>query len=214
MELFDKHNHNTTSTKRNRLDNNFAKDLQPSSHSHVYILRAVIECFVDGILVLTQEQELLHANEYAREICSQLEPGIDLGKHVPQEIKYVCESLIESRELFPGEKIFIELETEKNKVKVRIRARWLKLDENQENYIIVTLENYNELSQSMAMQDAKKYGLTERETQVWLLRKANLTYKEIAARLYITINTVKKHLKNIYAKQHDMMWLESSDFGF
>ncbi|NEO62582.1 MAG: winged helix-turn-helix transcriptional regulator, partial [Moorea sp. SIO4G2] len=33
------------------------------------------------------------------------------------------------------------------------------------------------------------------------LKKANFTYREIAQQLFISINTVKKHLKNIYAKQ-------------
>ncbi len=67
--------------------------------------------------------------------------------------------------------------------------------------IVVTLEDCNSSSQNIAIADAKKYGLTKREAEVWLLRYANLPYKEIAQHLYITINTVKKHIKNIYAKQ-------------
>ncbi len=98
----------------------------------------------------------------------------------------------------------MEFEVEKSKaVKLRIRAQWLQQDGNGDN-LIVTLEDCNESSQNIAIADAKKYGLTEREAEVWLLRRANLTYKEIAQQLYITINTVKKHLKNIYAKQQEM----------
>jgi DNA-binding CsgD family transcriptional regulator len=203
-------NFNIASTKSNILHENSIKNLQPVSD--IYLLQAVIESFVDGIVILTSELKLLHANEYARQIFTQLAPNFNSVhelESIPIEIRHVCESLIESRDVFPNEKIFMEFEVEKNFTKVRIRARWLELDGNQESYMIVTLENSNESSQSMAMQHAKKYGLTERETQVWLLRKANLSYKEIAAQLYITINTVKKHLKSIYAKQQDMMWLES-----
>ena len=82
----------------------------------------------------------------------------------------------------------------------------MNLGENEQNLLLVTIEDCKQSSQSMAITDAHKYGLTDRETEVWLLRRANLSYKEIAAKLYITINTVKKHLKNIYAKQQEMVW--------
>jgi DNA-binding CsgD family transcriptional regulator len=36
---------------------------------------------------------------------------------------------------------------------------------------------------------------------VWLLQQNNYTYKQIAAELGITPNTVKKHVRNIYAKR-------------
>jgi DNA-binding CsgD family transcriptional regulator len=173
--------------------------------SQVYLLQAVIESFVDGILILKSGGELLHTNECARQMCRQLGLDGELEDKIPVEIWQVCESLIESRKLFPLERIFMEVEVKKSKaVKLRIRARWLHSDGSQEDYIIVTLENCHESSQHIAIADAAKYGLTEREAEVWLLRRANLTYKEIAENLYITINTVKKHLKNIYAKQQEM----------
>jgi DNA-binding CsgD family transcriptional regulator len=199
-------NYITASTKSYIFDNDSMKNIRKSEE--IYLLQAVIEGFVDGIIILTPEMKLLHANEYARNICNKL-TGLYLEEIIPEEIWNVCESLIESRELFPDSNIFMELEVEKNSKKVRIRARWLEMDDNKNEYMIVTLEDCHESNQSIAIRDAKKYGLTERETQVWLLRKTNLSYKEIAARLYITINTVKKHLKSIYAKQQDMVWLES-----
>jgi DNA-binding CsgD family transcriptional regulator len=52
-----------------------------------------------------------------------------------------------------------------------------------------------------AIADAKPYNLTPRETEVWSLKQTNYTYKQIAATLYISVNTVKKHIKNIYFKQ-------------
>jgi DNA-binding CsgD family transcriptional regulator len=195
----------SASTKSKIFDNTSMKNIQ--SVSEIYLLQAVIEGFLDGIIILTPFRKLLHVNECARQICNYLAPGISLEKLIPEEISNVCNSLIESRELFPDNNIFIELEVEKMSKKIRIRARWLEMNENLNSYIIVTLEDCNESIQSIAIRDAQKYGLTERETQVWLLRKTNLSYKEIAVRLYITINTVKKHLKSIYAKQQDMIWL-------
>ncbi|MBW4560063.1 MAG: helix-turn-helix transcriptional regulator [Mojavia pulchra JT2-VF2] len=181
---------NTTSVK----DHNLQIDL----------LKAMIESFADGILILSTESELVHANEYARYICRQLMPKEAASNAVPQEIWRVCQSLIESRELFPEEKIIIESEIERDStVKLRIRARWLQMGASQYNFLLVTIEDCYQYSQSLAIADAKKYHLTNRETEVWLLRRANLSYREIANRLYITINTVKKHLKNIHAKQQE-----------
>ena len=193
---------NTASIKSSIFCNENAKNNEKlQTVPQVYLLQAVIESFVDGILILTHKGELLHSNECAREMCRQL--GKDsLEDKIPVEILPVYESLIESRELFPSQRIFMEVEVEKSKaVKLRIRARWLHSDDNEEDYIIVTLEDCHESSQNIALADAKKYNLTEREAEVWLLRRANFSYKEIAEHLYITINTVKKHLKNIYAKQ-------------
>ncbi len=202
---------NITSTERCIFDDkdgdNYIDSQKLLPLPQIYLLQAVIESFVDGILILTTEGELLHANECAREMCLQLSPE-NKGNVIPVEIWQVCESLMESRELFPNEKIFMEFEVDKQSVKLRIRARWLDIDDNNEDsYMIVTLEDCHESSQNMAIRDAKKFGLTERETEVWLLRRENFSYKEIAKQLYITINTVKKHLKNIYAKQQDI------DFG-
>lgn len=45
-----------------------------------------------------------------------------------------------------------------------------------------------------------KYSLTEREIEVALLVIKGDSYKEIAEKLFISINTVKSHLQNIYQK--------------
>ena len=166
---------------------------QPASILH--LMQAVIESFVDGIFILTTQGELVHANERARCICQ--------GK-IPSEIRRICQSLSESRQLFPSQSISIESEIKtESQAKIRVRARWLEANETNNDYLIVTLEDRKQTNQSMAISEAKKYALTEREAQVWLLRRANYSYQEIAEELYITINTVKKHLKNIYAKQQE-----------
>jgi DNA-binding CsgD family transcriptional regulator len=176
----------------------------------VSLLEAVIESFVDGILILTSEYELIHINEYARQICQKLTVSSNKNYMIPEEILHICESLLDSREIFENENIFMEYEIDKGEaVKLRIRARWLRMENGQNDRILVTLEDCYLSNHNCAIADAKRYGLTEREAEVWLLRRSNLSYREIAQRLYITINTVKKHLKNIYAKQQGVLCLGS-----
>ena len=183
----------------------FSKKDDLQAIPQVDLFKAMIESFVDGILIVTTEGKLIHTNDYARAICRQLMPKEADSNVVPEEIWYVCESLIESRELFPEENIIIEAEiTPKPTLKLRLRVRWFQLCATQHNFLLVTIEDCNQYNQSIAIADAKKYNLTDREMEVWLLRRANLSYREIANQLYITINTVKKHLKNIYVKQQDI----------
>ena len=172
-------------------------------------LQAIIEGFVDGVLILTEQGDWVHANEYARRICHKLSIGTSQSNAVPQPIWDVCESLIDSCEMFPELKMIIESEIDtENSGAFRIRARWLVLDESVRPYLLVTIEDRRQANQNIAIADAQKYSLTRREAEVWLLRRANYSYKEIAEKLYITHNTVKKHLKNIYAKQQGNLWTE------
>ncbi|MBD2073049.1 SUMF1/EgtB/PvdO family nonheme iron enzyme [Phormidium sp. FACHB-592] len=57
----------------------------------------------------------------------------------------------------------------------------------------------------------QELNLAPRESEVWNLRQAGYTYQQIAAELYITINTVKKHLKNIFVKHSQMLETEVVD---
>ncbi|MEB3177750.1 MAG: sigma factor-like helix-turn-helix DNA-binding protein [Nostocaceae cyanobacterium] len=182
--------------------------------SEVYLLQAVIESFVDGIIVLTETGEWVHANEFARRLCfpNKSDDGKYNSHQIIKEIHRICQSLIERSEVFPEEEIIIESEiTTDRTMTLRIRARWLKSSKPQKNFVLVSLEDPQRASQNIAISDAKKYGLTSREAEVWLLRLANHSYQEIADKLYITINTVKKHLKSIRAKQQEMLYLQECE---
>ncbi|MBD2166270.1 helix-turn-helix transcriptional regulator [Calothrix membranacea FACHB-236] len=209
---YEETNFNFTSISGHNFFKKLIKDENLESVSKIDLLQAMVESFVDGILIATTEGKLVHANEYARSICRQLALKETVGHPIPEEIWRICQSLIDSQEFFPGEKIIIESEIAPTPtIKLRLRARWLELCVNKHNFLLVTLEDCNQYNQSVAIADAKKYNLTDREAQVWLLRRANLSYKEIANQLYITINTVKKHLKNIHAKQQEKEHITFAD---
>jgi hypothetical protein len=185
------------SIQTQQLEDAASNNLKPIS-----LLQAVLEGFIDGILILTEHGECLHANQCATRICEQLHPGNSQANSIPEEIWHVCQSLIESRDLFPTQKMIIESEiTKGDSVAFRVRVRWLKLEQIKRPCLLVTLEDRYQSLQRMVTTDVHKYGLTPREAEVWLLYRANYSYKEIADELFITLNTVKKHMKNIHAKR-------------
>ncbi|MEO0540804.1 MAG: LuxR C-terminal-related transcriptional regulator [Cyanobacteria bacterium P01_A01_bin.105] len=53
--------------------------------------------------------------------------------------------------------------------------------------------------------EANRYGLTEREAEVWLLRQRHLSYQQIGQELFISPHTVKKHLRNVSAKRQSFL---------
>lgn len=172
-------------------------------------LQGVLEGFVDGVLVLTEQGECLHANHYAREICRQLNPIHSKQNLVPKDIWCACQALIDSRQTFPEQLIVMESKiTTEMSTAFRIRARWIKLETDKQSYILVTLEDEQQSTQNLASLEVQKYGLTPRQAEVWLLRRAKYTCKEIAAELFITPHTVKKHIRDIRAKQEMVLHME------
>jgi DNA-binding CsgD family transcriptional regulator len=179
------------------------RSAQPS-FSQVQLLQAVIEGFIDGILIVTPKGEILESNSRARELCNLSESNSTL----PSPVMEVCEALVESQKLFPGQRIIPETETVIGHVNLRIRVRWLHED-NPDGafqgfpYLLVTLEDRQQTLQNVAIADTQKYDLTAREAEIWQMRLQGQSYQAIASQLFITQNTVKKHVKNILAKRRE-----------
>lgn len=176
---------------------------------HAYFLQEVIEGLQDGILILTETGELVHANASAYRIFSQLNKDSS-NPIIPPAIWHLCESLLESQSLFPDQSIILSNEIMVDKSTIfRLRVRWLDLERFDRSCLLVTIENQYESVNNVALAEVKKYDLTPREAEIWCLYRAKYSYKEIGAKLYITVNTVKKHMKNIHAKRQT--FLNSND---
>jgi DNA-binding CsgD family transcriptional regulator len=122
---------------------------------------------------------------------------------IPQEIEHICQSLVHSRSLFPGQHWLIESNIFANdSTALRISARWFQIDCLEHSCLLLTLEDRYQVHKNIAADEAQKCGLTAREKEVWLLHRANYTYKQIALELSISTNTVKKHMRSIYAKRN------------
>ena len=166
------------------------------------LLSAIVEDLVDGILILAIDGEVIYANNNALRVLRQLNQD-NSTTHVPEEIWHLCQSLIHSRHLFPEQHWLIQSEilTNNNSTAVYIQARWLQLLTLRDPCLLLTLADRYQEIRNIAVEEAQAYGLTPRETQVWLLSRANYTYKQIAVELEITPNTVKKHMRSIHKKQ-------------
>jgi DNA-binding CsgD family transcriptional regulator len=162
---------------------------------------ALIEDLIDGILIVTEDAILTYANDCAQRILRQLNPG-QPATSIPKELWHLCQSLIESRHLFPDQYWMIESKVfVGSSIAFNVQARWLKLDHIERSCILLSLRDRYQDIKEMVNEESQKYGLTCREREVWLLHRANYTYKQVAIELCITPNTVKKHMKNIYSKQ-------------
>ncbi|MEO0968656.1 MAG: helix-turn-helix transcriptional regulator [Cyanobacteria bacterium J06639_18] len=165
------------------------------------LISTIVEDLVDGILILGIDGEVIYANKNALRILRQLNQD-DSITQVPQEIWHLCQSLIHSRHLFPEQHWLIQSEIlTDNSTALYIQARWLQLTILQNPCLLLTLADRYQEMRNIAVEEAQAYGLTPRETQVWLLSRANYTYKQIAVELEITPNTVKKHMRSIHKKQ-------------
>lgn len=178
----------------------------PVARQSVNLLSAMIEALSDGILMVSPAGQLLHANRRAVNLCRQLTASQADTASLPTSIWRICQSLIESRTLFPNQIFVIEDEIRgTGATLIRIRVQWIDIDAVDHPCLLVTLEDRHQSAKTAAIAEAQRYHLTQRETEVWLLRRADYHYEEIADRLFISINTVKKHLKSIYAKRNQTL---------
>lgn len=162
----------------------------------------LIEEFIGGVLVFTEQQQLIYANEGARKILSHLQQKNDSSSLIPDEIWHICQSLIQSRHLFPDQNWLMEFDIFTNfSTSIHVCSRWLNALEIEAPCLLLTLEDRQQALINLVIEEADRFGLTPREKEVWLLQHNGYTYKQIAAELGITPNTVKKHMRSIHAKR-------------
>lgn len=163
---------------------------------------ALMEECIGGILVFTEQQQLVYASKTAHQVLSQLKQESSTSCWIPDEILHICQSLIQSRHLFPEQNWLIEFDIFTSAATtLHICSRWLTVDVVANPFLLLTIEDRQQAIINLVLEEANRYGLTPREKEVWLLQYNNYTYKQIATELGITPNTVKKHTRSIYAKR-------------
>lgn len=176
------------------------------------LLVAAIENSAFGLIIVSQNGSILHKNKRAQALLQEI--SYSSSTPIPERLWYSCQNLLKSRgdssEIFPEDyTIVLEDEIITEQKTIHMWAQWFDWDNSShqsDSCFLITLEDRQQSLMAVANQEAQRYGLTTRETDVWGLKRIGDSYKEIANKLYISENTVKKHLKNIYAKKEQFAW--------
>lgn len=175
-------------------------------HERSVLPQEAVENLIDGVIILTEHGELIYTNDCARRILRQFNPSTLSPRSVPGEIWHICQTLVKSRHLFPNQYWSLESKMFVNSsVVLNVHARWLNLETVDVPCLLLSLRDQYQYIKDIATEESQKYKLTSREQEIWLLHRANYTYKQVASELCITPNTVKKHMKNIYIKQKTLL---------
>lgn len=170
----------------------------------VLLFQGILEGMPDGILIVSEHGRILQSNDLGRRLCEQLIDRPMPIDAVPKAIQNLCEVLIDSRKTFASHVIsnfLIEDDIQAHAgITIRVRVRWLSEDSSDQR-ILVVLEDRFQTARMRAIAESQRYGLTEREAEIWLYRCIGYTYKKISQHLFITVDTVKKHVKSIHAKR-------------
>lgn len=170
----------------------------------------LVNYFPDGVLILNHQGDIVFSNAYASQICQKLLEESPTTAPIAEEIWQLYQVLKQAHggAIAPHQLALLEGEfyTGSNH-DIRVRVQTLTLEQVEGISILIVLEDKQETVRRAVNAEIKKFQLTPREAEVWLWRRAGLTYNEIAEKLVVTIDTVKKHLKNIYAKRDATPWV-------
>lgn len=173
----------------------------PPADSPISILGAAFGSLQDGFIVVAPTGEIQQINPPAKRICDLLTAESKTeGSHLPCEIWHVCRAALNRSDQPSLQRVSIDADIILPKLGL-VRIRVQNISFAQAPYLLIVLEDRQQATRNKALSEAALYGLTERETEIWQMRLRGDAYKEISAALWISIDTVKKHLKNIYAKQ-------------
>ncbi len=154
----------------------------------------VLEGLLDAVLISDVQGEVLYTNLSAQKICNQL----NLAHLKSHAIWSICELL----KSYVDRSLVLESELAIGETQYRIRVQWLNA-EAQDNRLIVRFESQQHSLRCGAIIECQCLGLTHRESEVWELRCQGHSRRAIADQLYISIDTVKKHLANIQTKRQN-----------
>ncbi|MBT9316483.1 helix-turn-helix transcriptional regulator [Leptothoe spongobia] len=170
----------------------------------------------EGLLLLDEAGQLIQSNPKARELCRIFQPGFkshpsEQLSHcaevtLPSQLTRHYESLLASQLKLPeqpfrlSEEIFLD-----TGVRIKLNVERVFLGRHCSPYLLVRLEDMTQTAQQQACWDAHRYRLTQREHEVWTLHLQGLSYQKMSDRLFISRDTVSKHMKSVYSKRRNVL---------
>lgn len=180
--------------------------LEALDNSPPTLLTAVLEGFNEGVLIITQTGQLLHANHLGHTLAQHLSQwdGANMDA-IPPSLWTICRYLLEGRELFPDHPLILTQDFRGPQgFRLRARVQWLDGIDNGAGHVLVMLEDPTSAALSQAQLKALEVRLTPREQQVWRLRQRQCSPQAIAEELYLSLATVKRHLRQIHNKRRQI----------
>lgn len=155
------------------------------------------ESIESGIFLFNRHGQVSHFNEQSRHVLDQL------SKIYGQSPEVILDEIRQSITT-----VFEELDTETFSGACcqpfqgfHLRLYKIEIPGQLEKMILLVTENWEKYVQAQASLDTIRYGLTPRESEVWMLKSLGLSYQAISQKLFITVNTVKKHIAHIHQKK-------------
>lgn len=172
----------------------------------------LMDIFSEGVMVISRNLKPIYLNSQAKELCRKISTDQQITD-LPIIISEICHRLLKKQSVSNYQTV-VECQTSDGQT-VRLQARWFNSQPNsnaaqdstpfdwsyQRQFILVLLENRDAILEEELQIEQRKYDLTERETEIWMLLRQECSYQEIAKTLQISLNTVKTHVKNVYAKK-------------
>ena len=201
---------------------NAAKPQSTESVELDAIWSSLLESLHPSVIVVSRQLKPIYWNGRSKNLCQALLGGQRLPSELPIEVVEVCHRLMRDSRI-TDRPLIMECQAVGGDT-LRISARWLQINSGsssstaphlakfeetsnsvsgsaQPPYMLITLENCTDTLREELRLEQQKYDLTEREAEVWMLLRQEYTYQEIAKMLQISLNTVKTHVKNVYAKK-------------
>lgn len=175
-----------------------AADSDRESVSEDALWGVLLESMPLGVMVLASSLQMVYCNEKAKNLCDRLH-NTNLDE-LPISICQLCQRLMQ--ENFGSSEPLIMEYQERNQF-FRLQVRWVNLSTPQ-SLLLVLIEDCHESMQQELAIDQDKYDLTDREAEIWFLLRQKYSYQDISDLLKISLNTVKTHVKNIYAKRKNL----------
>ena len=188
------------------------------------LMGGALELIPQGIVIVSRQLKPVYWNRKAKEISQTLMNASLSYDALPASLAEVCHRFIRNHHDFQNS-LICEWQPICGQT-LRITAQWIDgvpfnaasdpepftfatgrksstavSSEPLPGFLALLIEHCNASMEEDIRIQRQKYDLTEREAEIWMLLQQEYSYQEIAQLLQISLNTVKTHVKNVYAKR-------------
>lgn len=166
---------------------------------------ASLKYFPQPIFLLDREMNLIEANSQGEAAIDKHWVGLTQGKmhfnnrEHNKQIAAMVESLFAAREVVSPRSVPSKRFILRN-VDMEFRAYTMSMESPESDYILLFIQGDLNCSDSKLQSLASAFSLSVSETKIVKLMVDGLKPKEIAYEARISLNTVRSHLRTLYAK--------------